>query len=65
MDGENIPDEEIAAAVVAVGASVIEHWSTLYPASLWPGVADGVTSCYDCYLMTGCPASFSYFKLGG
>ena len=28
MDGENITDEEIAAAV-AVGASVIEHWSTV------------------------------------
>ena len=28
MDGENIRDEEIAAAV-AVGASVIEHWSTV------------------------------------
>ena len=26
--GENLPDEEIAAAAVAVGASVIEHWST-------------------------------------
>ena len=29
MDGENIPDEEIAAAVV-VEASVIEHWSTIF-----------------------------------
>ena len=28
MDSENIPDEEIAAAV-AVGASVIEHWFTV------------------------------------
>ena len=28
MDDENIPHEEIAAAV-AVGASVIEHWSTV------------------------------------
>ena len=28
MDGENIPDEEISAAV-AVGASVIEHWSAV------------------------------------
>ena len=33
MNGEKIPDEEIAAAVT-VGASVIEHWSTLYTASL-------------------------------
>ena len=28
IDGENIPNEKIAAAV-AVGASVIEHWSTV------------------------------------
>ena len=42
MDGENIPNEEIAPAV-AVGASVIDHW---YPASLWSGLADGVVSCY-------------------
>ena len=64
MDGENIPDEEIAAAVT-VGASVIEHWSSLYPTSLWSCLADGVLSCYDCYPMIGCPASFSNFKLEG
>ena len=29
IDGERIPDEEITAAV-AVGASVIEHWSTVF-----------------------------------
>ena len=28
IDGENIPDEEIAAAV-AVGARVLELWSTV------------------------------------
>ena len=31
MDGENIPDEEILAVVV-VGASVIEHWSSVLAA---------------------------------
>ena len=41
MDGENIllPDEEIAAAA-AVGASVIEHWSTVIVsgiAAVWSG----------------------------
>ena len=37
MDVENIPDEEIAAAV-AVGASGIEHWSTLSGiAVVWSG----------------------------
>ena len=37
MDGEHIPDEEIAAAV-AVGASVIEHWSTVSGiAVVWSG----------------------------
>ena len=37
MDGENIPDEEIAAAV-AVGASVIEHWFTVFgSAVVWSG----------------------------
>ena len=37
MDGENIPNEEIAAAV-AVGASVIEHWSTVSGiAVVWSG----------------------------
>ena len=40
MDGENIPDEEIAAAV-AVGASVIEHWSTVSGIAV-PGLADGL-----------------------
>ena len=64
MDGENIPDEDIAA-VGAVGAIVIEHCrSTLYPASLWCGLADGVVGCCDCCPMMGCPASFSNFKLG-
>ena len=29
VDGENIPGEEIAAAAVAVEASVIEHWLTI------------------------------------
>ena len=61
--GENIPDEEIAAAV-AVRASVFEL-CPLYPASLWSGLADGVISCYDCYPIMGCPASFSNFELGG
>ena len=66
MDGKNIPDEEIAAAE-AFGASVIEHWSTLYPASLWSGLADGViiNSSYDYHPMIGCSASSSKFKLGG
>ena len=69
MDGENIPDEEITAAV-AVGASVIEHWSTLYPASLWSGLAGcgGVLSCYRAIpgtIIMGYPAPFSNFKLGG
>ena len=37
MDDENIPDEEIAAAV-AVGASVVEHWSTVSGiAAVWSG----------------------------
>ena len=37
MDGENIPDEEISAAV-AVGASVIEHWSIVSSiAVVWSG----------------------------
>ena len=37
MDGENIPDEEISAAV-AVGASMIEHWSTVSSiAVVWSG----------------------------
>ena len=38
MDGENIPDEEIAAAV-AVGASVIEHRPTVVfgIAVVWSG----------------------------
>ena len=37
INGENIPDEEIAAAV-AVGASVIEHWSTVSGiAVVWSG----------------------------
>ena len=62
MDGESIPDEEIAATV-AVGASVIEHRSTVSGiAVVWSG--DGIVSCYDCYPMMGCPASFSNFKLG-
>ena len=56
IDGENIPDEEIAAAV-AVGLSVFELCSgPLYPASLWSGLADGVVSCNDCYPVMGCPA---------
>ena len=38
MDGKNIPDEEIAAAAGAVGASVIEHWSTVSDiAVVWSG----------------------------
>ena len=64
MDGENVPDEENVAAL-AVGASVIERWSTLYPALLGSGLADDFVSCYDCYPMVGCPASFSKFELGG
>ena len=37
MGGKNIPDEEIAAAV-AVGASMIEHWSTVSDiAVVWSG----------------------------
>ena len=37
VDGENIPDEDIAVAV-AVGASVIEHWSTVSGiAVFWSG----------------------------
>ena len=37
MDGKNIPDEEIAAAG-AVGASMIEHWSTVSDiAVVWSG----------------------------
>ena len=37
MDDENISDEEIAA-VVAVEASVLEHWSTVSGiAAVWPG----------------------------
>ena len=37
MNGENILDEEISAAV-AVGASVIEHWSTVSGiAVVWSG----------------------------
>ena len=60
---------EIATdCVVAVGASVIEHslFGPLNPASPWFGLADGVVSWYDCYLMmVGYPASFSNFKLGG
>ena len=37
MDGENISEEEIAGAV-AVGASVIEHWSTIFSiAVVWSG----------------------------
>ena len=38
IDGENIPDEEIAAAV-AVGASVFEPWSTVVSgiAVVWSG----------------------------
>ena len=62
MDSDNIPDEEMAAAV-AVGASMIEDWSTV-PASLWSGLTDGVVSCHDCYPIMGCPASFSNFKPG-
>ena len=70
MDGENITDEDIAAAAVAVGASVIEHWSTTVSgiAVLWSIIADGFVSCYDCYPMMRyyrCPTSFSNFKLGG
>ena len=42
IDGENIPDEEIAATV-AVGASVIEHWYTASGiAVVWSGLADDV-----------------------
>ena len=54
MGGENIPvpDEEVAAAV-AVGASVIEHWSivsgiaVVWSGLVWSGLADGVviSSC--------------------
>ena len=37
MDGENIPDEEIAAAV-AVGAGAIKHWPTVSGiAVVWSG----------------------------
>ena len=37
VDGENIPDEEISSAV-AVGGSVIEHWSTVSSiAVVWSG----------------------------
>ena len=38
MDGENIlTDEEITAAV-AIGASVIKHWSTVFDiAVVWAG----------------------------
>ena len=37
MDGENIPDEEISAAVT-FGASVIEHWPTVSGiAVIWSG----------------------------
>ena len=63
MDGENIPGEEIAAAV-ALGASVIEHLSTVSGIAVVWSVADGVLSCYDCFPMMGCLASFSNFKLG-
>ena len=63
MDGENIPDDEIAAAV-AVGASMLST-GTLYPASLWSGLADGVVSCYDYYPMMRCLASFFKFQTGG
>ena len=37
MDDEDIPDEKIVAAV-AVGASIIEHWSTVSGiATVWSG----------------------------
>ena len=37
MDGENLPDEEIAAAVT-VGASVLEHLSAVFGiAVIWSG----------------------------
>ena len=37
MDGENTPDEEIVAAM-AVGASVVEHWSAVSGiAVVWSG----------------------------
>ena len=38
MDGENIPDEEIAAAAVTVAANMIEYWSTASGiAVVWSG----------------------------
>ena len=58
MDGENVPGEEIAAAVAA-GASVIENWLTV---SLWSGLADGVLSCYDRYPMMDDGVSRLIFK---
>ena len=68
IDGENIPGQEIAAAV-AVGASVFELWSTVYPASIWSGLADGVVSfydgvvsCYDCYVIPDDGVSHLIFK---
>ena len=68
MDDENIPDEEIAAAVV-VGASVIEHWSTVFGVVVWSGLTDGIVRFYgygyDCYPMMGRPASFFKFQTGG
>ena len=37
MNGENIPDEEMAA-LVTVGANAIEHWSTVTGiAAVWSG----------------------------
>ena len=44
MDGGNIPDEETAAAV-AVGASVIVHWSTVSVIAVVWYMGDGVVSC--------------------
>ena len=63
IDGENIPNKEIAVAA-AVGAKACLSSSPLYPASLWSGLADDIISWYgyDCYPMMRCPASFSNFR---
>ena len=47
MDGENILDEEISAAVAVGANNVIEHCMVhriMSPASLWSGLADGFDS---------------------
>ena len=57
MDGEDIPDEDITATV-AVGASVIELWSTVSGIAVVCSLADGMGSCYGCYPIMGYLALF-------